>query len=74
MATWFEHCATARCFDDARLLGDECKCRPAKGGAGDGQQQPVVVQNELTALLSLDKTSMWLVVGLIAAVFFHKGR
>lgn len=59
-------------FDDERLLGDECKCLPSKGRAGG--DSPILVQNELTALLSLDKTTTWLLVGLIAAVFFHKGR
>ena len=59
----------ARVHDDFILLGDECKCRPAKGLGGGA---PIVVQNEITASLQVDKVTRWLLVGLLVVSVLRK--
>jgi len=56
-------------FDDFRLLGDECKCRPAKGGAGES---PIVVESNVIANLQIDKMTRWLLVGLLVVSVLRK--
>jgi hypothetical protein len=54
-----------RMHDDYRLLGDlgdECKCRPDKSRE---EGRPIVVQSQVSANLALDKTTKWLLIGLL---------